>query len=94
MGKESDADVVEGLRGLFEGLSATWFRGMTYALARFWAYDVSKAELNKRKCNLLTMKRNLKVITFHRIRRVSYAERRCLGDGRRRSRRLYFESRR
>lgn len=36
-----------GYRGLFEGLSATWFRGMTYALVRFWTYDVAKAEFNR-----------------------------------------------
>jgi dicarboxylate transporter 10 len=49
----SNVDLATGFRGLFEGLSATWFRGMTYALVRFWTYDVAKAELNKRKSGVL-----------------------------------------
>ncbi|KAM0747697.1 putative DIC1-mitochondrial dicarboxylate carrier protein [Meredithblackwellia eburnea MCA 4105] len=41
----------KGIQGLFEGLSATWFRGMTYSLVRFWTYEQSKAELVKRSKN-------------------------------------------
>ena len=31
-----------GVRGLFDGISGTWFRQMTYSVCRFWAYDESK----------------------------------------------------
>ena len=31
-----------GYRGLFDGISGTWLRQMTYSLCRFWAYDESK----------------------------------------------------
>ncbi|KAG8849342.1 Mitochondrial dicarboxylate transporter [Tulasnella sp. 330] len=31
-----------GVRGLFDGVSATLFRQMTYSMCRFWAYDESK----------------------------------------------------
>ena len=31
-----------GYRGLFDGISGTCFRQMTYSLCRFWAYDESK----------------------------------------------------
>ena len=31
-----------GARGLFDGISGTWFRQMTYSVCRFWAYDESK----------------------------------------------------
>ncbi|KAG8796551.1 Mitochondrial dicarboxylate transporter [Ceratobasidium sp. 428] len=31
-----------GIRGLFDGISGTLFRQMTYSLCRFWAYDESK----------------------------------------------------
>ncbi|KAG8741699.1 Mitochondrial dicarboxylate transporter [Ceratobasidium sp. 414] len=31
-----------GVRGLFDGISGTLFRQMTYSLCRFWAYDESK----------------------------------------------------
>ncbi|KZO89786.1 dicarboxylic acid transporter [Calocera viscosa TUFC12733] len=34
-----------GVRGLFDGLSAAWFRGMTYSLVRFQAYFVAKDHL-------------------------------------------------
>ncbi|CAE6440705.1 unnamed protein product [Rhizoctonia solani] len=30
------------IRGLFDGISGTLFRQMTYSLCRFWAYDESK----------------------------------------------------
>ncbi|KZV76901.1 dicarboxylic acid transporter [Peniophora sp. CONT] len=32
----------EGARGLFDGLTGTWLRQMTYSVCRFWAYDESK----------------------------------------------------
>jgi dicarboxylate transporter 10 len=31
-----------GFRGLFDGISGTWMRQMSYSLCRFWAYDESK----------------------------------------------------
>ncbi|KIY47727.1 mitochondrial carrier [Fistulina hepatica ATCC 64428] len=31
-----------GARGLFDGISGTWLRQMSYSLCRFWAYDESK----------------------------------------------------
>jgi len=31
-----------GYRGLFDGISGTWLRQMSYSLCRFWAYDESK----------------------------------------------------
>jgi hypothetical protein len=37
-----------GIRGFFDGLSAAWFRGMTYSLTRFWAFDTSKAAIKRR----------------------------------------------
>ncbi|KAG8928331.1 Mitochondrial dicarboxylate transporter [Tulasnella sp. 418] len=35
-----------GVRGLFDGVSATLFRQMTYSMCRFWAYDESKKLLH------------------------------------------------
>lgn len=34
-----------GARGLFDGISGTWLRQMTYSICRFWAYDQSKKYL-------------------------------------------------
>lgn len=31
-----------GARGLFDGISGTWLRQMSYSVCRFWAYDESK----------------------------------------------------
>ncbi|KIY64066.1 mitochondrial carrier [Cylindrobasidium torrendii FP15055 ss-10] len=31
-----------GFRGLFDGISGTWMRQMSYSVCRFWAYDESK----------------------------------------------------
>ncbi|RPD56508.1 dicarboxylic acid transporter [Lentinus tigrinus ALCF2SS1-7] len=31
-----------GVRGLFDGITGTWLRQMTYSICRFWAYDESK----------------------------------------------------
>lgn len=31
-----------GYRGLFDGITGTWMRQMSYSLCRFWAYDESK----------------------------------------------------
>lgn len=31
-----------GARGLFDGISGTWMRQMSYSVCRFWAYDESK----------------------------------------------------
>ncbi|OCH91759.1 dicarboxylic acid transporter [Obba rivulosa] len=31
-----------GYRGLFDGISGTWLRQMSYSMCRFWAYDESK----------------------------------------------------
>ncbi|KAI0684464.1 mitochondrial carrier [Cytidiella melzeri] len=31
-----------GYRGLFDGISGTWMRQMSYSVCRFWAYDESK----------------------------------------------------
>ncbi|EGN94450.1 hypothetical protein SERLA73DRAFT_188355 [Serpula lacrymans var. lacrymans S7.3] len=31
-----------GMRGLYDGISGTWMRQMSYSLCRFWAYDESK----------------------------------------------------
>ncbi|KAL1746223.1 mitochondrial carrier domain-containing protein [Schizophyllum fasciatum] len=34
-----------GPRGLFDGISGTWLRQMSYSVCRFWAYDESKRVL-------------------------------------------------
>jgi dicarboxylate transporter 10 len=31
-----------GMRGLFDGITGTWMRQMSYSVCRFWAYDESK----------------------------------------------------
>jgi dicarboxylate transporter 10 len=36
-----------GVRGLFDGISATLMRQMSYSLCRFWAYDESKKIVHK-----------------------------------------------
>ena len=33
---------LSGVRGLFDGISGTWLRQMSYSMCRFWAYDESK----------------------------------------------------
>ncbi|KAF8506238.1 mitochondrial carrier domain-containing protein [Hysterangium stoloniferum] len=38
-----------GARGLFDGISGTWMRQMSYSLCRFWAYDESKKYLGAGK---------------------------------------------
>jgi hypothetical protein len=38
---------VIGVTGLFDGLSAAWFRGMTYSLVRFQVYDICKTRIKK-----------------------------------------------
>jgi len=35
-----------GVRGLFDGISGTWMRQMSYSVCRFWAYDESKKLLD------------------------------------------------
>ena len=39
-----------GVRGLFDGISGTWFRQMTYSVCRFWAYDESKKLIGAGEC--------------------------------------------
>jgi solute carrier family 25 (mitochondrial dicarboxylate transporter), member 10 len=34
--------MASGARGLFDGISGTWMRQMSYSVCRFWAYDESK----------------------------------------------------
>lgn len=38
-----------GVRGLFDGISGTWMRQMSYSMCRFWAYDESKKLLGAGK---------------------------------------------
>jgi len=38
-----------GIRGLFDGISGTWLRQMSYSMCRFWAYDESKKLLDAGK---------------------------------------------
>ncbi|KAG9220151.1 hypothetical protein CCMSSC00406_0007154 [Pleurotus cornucopiae] len=38
-----------GVRGLFDGISGTWLRQMSYSMCRFWAYDESKKLLGAGK---------------------------------------------
>ncbi|KAG6829406.1 hypothetical protein H0H92_004608 [Tricholoma furcatifolium] len=38
-----------GTRGLFDGISGTWLRQMSYSMCRFWAYDESKKILGAGK---------------------------------------------
>jgi len=38
-----------GYRGLFDGISGTWLRQMSYSMCRFWAYDESKKILGAGK---------------------------------------------
>ncbi|KAF8823620.1 hypothetical protein HHX47_DHR9000144 [Lentinula edodes] len=35
-----------GPRGLFDGISGTWMRQMSYSMCRFWAYEESKKMLD------------------------------------------------
>ncbi|KAJ3716752.1 mitochondrial carrier domain-containing protein [Lentinula guzmanii] len=35
-----------GVRGLFDGISGTWMRQMSYSMCRFWAYEESKKLLD------------------------------------------------
>jgi solute carrier family 25 (mitochondrial dicarboxylate transporter), member 10 len=35
--------------GLFDGISGTWLRQMSYSMCRFWAYDESKKVLGAGK---------------------------------------------
>ena len=37
------------MRGLFDGISGTWLRQMSYSMCRFWAYDESKILLGAGK---------------------------------------------
>ena len=43
-----------GARGLFDGISGTWLRQMTYSICRFWAYDESKKLIGAGACNCAT----------------------------------------
>ncbi|GLB40910.1 putative mitochondrial carrier (TC 2.A.29) family protein [Lyophyllum shimeji] len=38
-----------GVRGLYDGITGTWLRQMTYSVCRFWAYDESKKLLGAGK---------------------------------------------
>jgi len=38
-----------GVRGLFDGITGTWLRQMSYSMCRFWAYDESKKILRAGK---------------------------------------------
>jgi len=38
-----------GTRGLFDGISGTWMRQMSYSMCRFWAYEESKKYLGAGK---------------------------------------------
>ncbi|KAI0777902.1 dicarboxylic acid transporter [Irpex lacteus] len=40
-----------GVRGLFDGISGTWMRQLTYSICRFWAYDESKKILGANSPN-------------------------------------------
>jgi hypothetical protein len=37
------------VRGLFDGITGTWLRQMSYSMCRFWAYDQSKKMLGAGK---------------------------------------------
>lgn len=37
------------MRGLFDGISGTWMRQMSYSMCRFWAYEESKKYLGAGK---------------------------------------------
>ena len=39
-----------GVRGLFDGISGTWMRQMSYSVCRFWAYDESKKIVGAGAC--------------------------------------------
>ena len=39
-----------GVRGLFDGISGTWMRQMSYSVCRFWAYDESKKIVGAGTC--------------------------------------------
>ena len=41
-----------GVRGLFDGISGTWLRQMTYSICRFWAYDESKKIVGAGACRV------------------------------------------
>lgn len=38
-----------GFLGLFDGITGTWMRQMSYSVCRFWAYDESKKLLGASK---------------------------------------------
>ncbi|KAF8184766.1 mitochondrial carrier domain-containing protein [Pholiota molesta] len=42
-----------GMRGMFDGISGTWLRQMSYSMCRFWAYDESKKFLGAGRMRLL-----------------------------------------
>jgi dicarboxylate transporter 10 len=41
--------ICSGVRGLFDGISGTWMRQLSYSMCRFWAYDESKKILGAGK---------------------------------------------
>lgn len=43
----ADKVAYQGFIGLFDGLSAAWFRGMSYSLVRFQTYETSKQYLQE-----------------------------------------------
>ncbi|EDR03015.1 uncharacterized protein LACBIDRAFT_307876 [Laccaria bicolor S238N-H82] len=40
--KKTIQTVTAGIRGMFDGISRTWTRSMSYYMCRFWPYDESK----------------------------------------------------
>ncbi|KAJ3575414.1 hypothetical protein NP233_g1118 [Leucocoprinus birnbaumii] len=44
-----DKRMIESYRGLFDGITGTWLRQMSYSMCRFWAYDESKKILGAGK---------------------------------------------
>ena len=46
-----------GVRGLFDGITGTWFRQMTYSICRFWAYDESKKLIGAGECHQTSLSR-------------------------------------
>lgn len=64
-----------GVRGLFDGISGTWMRQMSYSMCRFWAYDESKV------CSLSPRPRLRLIYASGKENRRSAQDRRSLETG-------------
>lgn len=59
-----EAQSVPGVRGLFDGISGTWMRQMSYSVCRFWAYDESKKLLGAGMCHMSFIRSSSRVYWY------------------------------